>query len=226
MAAIVGSVGVATLVVAEAASVEGASGAVAAAAVTATLAAAEAASAAVRTATRHQMLPTDPAADSEDLAAAATGETSLVRAVGMAVTVVVAHMMTGPEATEATVAAEIVAATGTLDRPGATWSRCAHAEIMDTAAAEITTDPGTTTHASAATKAAATRIPENCDATNRTIGQMSCGGYLRPFPSPFRVTLLLPHPPFATRGKPTLIGGMLTTVNTMLSFHPHTTHSD
>ncbi len=184
----------ATLVVAEAASVEEVSGvAEAAAAATATLAVAEAGLVVVKTATPHQTLPMDPVVDLAglaDRAAVVIGETSPVRAVGMAVTVVVAHMMTGPEATEATVAAEIVA-TGTIDKPEATWSRCGHAETMGTAAAEITTGLETTTHASVDTKAAATRIPENCDATNRTIPKMSCGGYLRPFSSPFRLSLLL-----------------------------------
>lgn len=155
----------------------------------ATLAAAEVVMAADRTVTLHRTLPTDPAVVTA-ARAAVTGETSPVRAVGMAVTVVVAHMMTGPEATEATVAAATEAATGTLGRRAATWSRCAHAETTDTAEVETTTDPGMTTHASAATTAV-TRIPGSCGATDRTIPKMSCGGYLGPFSSSFRLRLLL-----------------------------------
>lgn len=195
--AIEGSEAAATLEAGEAGFVVEVSVEAAAGAATATLAAAEAAMVAARTAMLHQTLPMDPAADSADLAAAVTGETSQVRVVGMAATVVVAHTMTGSEVTEATVAAEI-AASEILDRPEATWNRCARAGTMGTAAAEITTDLEMTTHASVATKAVATRIPENCDATNRTISKMSCGGYLRPFSSPFRLSLLLdilPPPP-------------------------------
>jgi hypothetical protein len=190
---------VATLAVAEAGSV-GAS--VAAVGVTATSAAAVGVvMVAARTVTLRQTPPTDRAVVSAVLAAAVTGETFPVRAVGMAVTVVVAHMKTGPEATEATAAAAIVAATGAatgiLDRPVATWSRYARAETMAMAEVETTTDLERTTRASVASKAA-TRIPENCGATDRTIPKMSRGGYLRPFSSPFRVRLLLhilPLPP-------------------------------
>lgn len=150
----------ATMAAAEAASVEAS---VAAGAATATSAAAGVVIAVDRTVTLLRTLPTDPAA-----VTAVTGETSPAPAVGMAVTVVVAHMMTGPEATEATVAAETGAATGALGRREATWSQCGHAEITGTAEVETTTVPEMTTRASVATKAA-TRIRGSCDATDRTI---------------------------------------------------------
>jgi len=174
----------------------------------ATLAAAEAATVAGRTVTLRPTLPTGPAAVSAALAAAATGETFPDRAVGIAVTVVVAHMMTDPEATEATVAAEIAAeiaaATGTLDRQEAIWSRCARAGTMDTAA-ETTSDPEMKTRASVATKAA-TRIPENCAATNETL-RLRClvVGISGRFPHLSVSDTRASHPPFVTRGKPALI---------------------
>lgn len=209
----------ATLAAAVAASVEEASEVAVAEAATVTLvvvvaAALATASAAVvaalakeaRTDTLHQTLPTDPAADSADLAAAVRGGSSLARAVGMAgVTVVVAHMMTGPEATVATVAAEIVAetvaeigeATATLARAVATWSLSVRAgTTVVPPAAETTTDLETTTHGSAATKAAATKIPGSCDATNKTFLKMSCG-LVSQSVSHFR----LDQSPFATKGK-------------------------
>jgi hypothetical protein len=142
-----------------------------------------------RTATLRQTPPTAPAADSVVHVVAVTGETSPARPVGTAGTVVVAHMMTDRAVTEDTAAAEI-AAIATLGKQAATRNLFGHAATMVGSATETTTDLETTTHASAPTKVVATKIRESYDATNRTIIMLSCGGYFRPFSSPYPSLLL------------------------------------
>lgn len=101
----------------------------------------------------------------------ATAETSQALVVATAATVATAGLMMVAAAAVTTTGLAVVGTgtTATLDKAGATWSLSNQEETRATPVAENTTDPGTTTLASAATKAAATTTPGSCVVTERSV---------------------------------------------------------
>jgi hypothetical protein len=127
--------------------------------------------------------------------AVATIDGTAPEAVGMAVTAAAhAHMMTDLVEVSA-------AATATPGRAAATWSPSGlAARLVGITAAATTTGPETTTIPGSAALRVATKIPESCDATNKTIRRLVVGI------SSFTVLLLisLVHH-LGNEGKPALV---------------------
>ena len=127
-------------------------------------------------------------------AAVTTGGTSLssavVRAVGMAVREVVAHMMIDLEAAASeTVTTGGQAATWTLSDP----------ETVELVAAETTTGPETTTRASAAMRVGDTKILGNCDAIKEAIALVLWWVSKLLSLTPSSQSLHIPSPPRVSR---------------------------